>query len=115
MGLQVRHQDGANRTFSLRVTVCRSIDRQSRDVRAHGAGRLGLEDNRVVDRHSTPASRRMRLPNRPASFFVWTATHTSLPVVGCFSNTWLRFPERISTNPAAFSLRMTSAQVTWSS
>ena len=34
----------------------------------------------------------MRLPSRPASFFVCTATHTSLPVVGCFSSRWLPFP-----------------------
>lgn len=27
----------------------------------------------------------MRLPSRPASFFVWTATQTSLPDVGCFN------------------------------
>jgi hypothetical protein len=31
---------------------------------------------------------------------------------GCFSSKWLPFPDRTSTNPAAFSLRITSAQVT---
>ena len=28
----------------------------------------------------------MRLPSRPASFFVCTPTHTSLPVAGCFDH-----------------------------
>jgi hypothetical protein len=35
--------------------------------------------------------------------------------VGCFSSLWLPFPDRTSTNPAAFSLRNTSAQVTFRS
>ena len=48
MGLQIRGQHGANCAFGLGATVCRSIDRQAGHVGAHGAARLGLEDNRIA-------------------------------------------------------------------
>jgi hypothetical protein len=35
----------------------------------------------------------------------------SLPDVGCFNSRWLPFPDLTSTNPAAFNVRITSAQV----
>src|SRR5262245_58837687 len=109
MRFEVRGQDCPNGPFGLHVTICRGIDRQAGNVGADGAAGFSLEHNGKVDDHSTPASRRIRLPSRPASFLVCTATQTSLPVVGCFSTTWLPFPDRTSTNPTAFSLRITSA------
>src|SRR5262245_41743562 len=102
----------ANGVFGLRRRFGRGIHGQSWNVRAHGTALFDFEHDRIENHHSTPASRRMRLPNRPASLFVWTATQISLPEVGCFNSRWLPFPDRTSTNPAAFSLRITSAQVT---
>jgi hypothetical protein len=74
------HADGA---LGLRVRIGRGKHGQPGHVRAHGAVLFSFQDDRVEHCHSTPASRSMRLPSRPASFLVWTATHTSLPVVGC--------------------------------
>src|SRR5581483_4052283 len=112
MCFKVGGKDITDRAFRLRVRIGGGVDRQAGNPRADGAAFLGFENDRVMGRHSTPASRRMRLPSRPASFLVWTATQTSLPLVGCRRSMWLPFPDRTSTNPAAFSLRMTSAQVT---
>jgi hypothetical protein len=68
--LQVRCQHVANGTFRLRMRVGCSIDRQTRHISAHGAAGFGLKHNRKVNRHSIPASRRIRLPSCPASFLV---------------------------------------------
>ncbi len=68
--VEVRDQYGANSAFRLHLGVGGGIDRYTGHVGAHGAAGFGFNDNRIVHRHSTPASRRMRLPNRPASFLV---------------------------------------------
>ena len=109
---EICRQYGANRAFRLRRRLGRRVHRQPRHVRADGAAGFGLENHWIENRHSTPASRRMRLPNRPGSFLVWTATQTSLPDTGCLNSRWLPFPDRAAMNPAAFSLRMTSAHAT---
>jgi predicted RNA-binding Zn-ribbon protein involved in translation (DUF1610 family) len=70
MCLEVCGQHGPNRTFGLRMRVGSGIDGQPGYVGAHGAAVFGFKDNRIELCHSTPASRRMRLPSRPASFFV---------------------------------------------
>ena len=57
---------------------------------------FGFNHNRIVGGHKMPASRRIRLPNWPASFLVWTATQTSLPITGCLKSRWLPFPLRTS-------------------
>ena len=48
----------------------------------HRATRFNLEDNWIPCCHSSPASRSMRLANRPTSFLVWTDTQISCFVVG---------------------------------
>lgn len=90
--VEVRRQHCSNRTFGLRVRVGGDIDGQPRHVRAHRTAVFGFKNNRIEKRHSTPASRRIRFPSRPASFLVCTATQTSLPEVAMFQQHMPAFP-----------------------
>jgi hypothetical protein len=63
VGVQVLHQNCADRAFGLRMRIGRRLHGQPRDVGAYGAVVFRFEDDWVEHCHSTPASRRMRLPN----------------------------------------------------
>jgi len=71
-----------NLPLGLLGSVRRGVHGQVRHIGAHRAARFRLEDNGISCCHSSPASRRMRLANRPTSFFVWTDTQISFLVVG---------------------------------
>ena len=66
------------RRVGLRVRISRGM-RAAPARRRSRRRSLRFEDDRVEHCHSTPASRRMRLPSR-SIFFMCTATRTSLPV-----------------------------------
>ena len=82
MGLEIRGQrphDSA-RGFAARRSL--RVDRQAGDVSAIDARVLSFEHDWIMrGHHSTPASRRMRFPSRPASC-PCTVTQTSLPLSG---------------------------------
>ena len=67
VSVQIRRQQVANSALGLRMGVGRCIDGKARHVRADRPALFGFKDNRIEPRHSTPASRRIRLPSRPAS------------------------------------------------
>jgi hypothetical protein len=82
MSLEIRAQRSNDRHRGLAASRALSIDRQASDVGTVRAGFLSLEHNRIVrSHHSTPASRRMRFPSRPASY-PCMVTQTSLRLSG---------------------------------
>src|SRR4051812_28179692 len=108
MGCYVGGERFLERTFCASLGGALCVHRQPDNIGAERARVFALHYHRKNRRHHfTPASFKMRFPSAPASW-PWVVTQTSLPVCGFTNRGCAPLPERFSTKPAVFSLRITS-------